>query len=259
MLEWSHWNRTSGCRYHMDRNDFAGTSFSAIFWEAMARVFTNEAGDPGMISRGEIWAAVENAISWDPNANTSPIGFNRQQAEKYLYFGQFDGLRLSIEGPDVPRDVDVYARATHNAGRIWFNFYHMIQAAQANFPQNATGVDMLVYWTGAVMLHEVMHTVGFTHGARINNNANHPYNRTLPQVAYRAVLAASPYQNQILLLTGTSDQIRPMLCGTVSTEFESLDTEGFDASEVSLPRKKPELHTLAAYDNFMKSLGAPTK
>ena len=256
MLEWSHWSRTSGCRYHMDRNDFAGTSFSSIFWEAMSRVFTNEAGDPGMITRGEIWRAVEAAISWDPNSTTSPIGFNRQQAEKYLYFGQFDGLRLSIEGPDVPRDVDVYARATINAGRIWFNFYHMIQAAQANFPNDATGVDMLVYWTGAVMLHEVMHTVGFRHGARINNDANHPYNRTLPQVAYRSVLAASPYPTQILLLTGTTDQIRPMLCGADSDEPESLEIGGFQASDVSLPREKPSLHSLSAYESFMRAARA---
>lgn len=257
MLEWDHWNRTSGCRYHMDRNDFAGTNFSAIFWEAMRKVFTNEASDPGMIERGEIWREVENIIDWNPDAPISPIGFNREQAQRHLYFGDFRGLRLRIEGPDVPRDVHVYARASvgtvfGNLGRIWFNFYHMIQAANANFPQNATGVDMLVYWTGAVMLHEVMHCMGFTHGARINNDPAHPYNRTLPQVAYRAVLGASPYAGTILLLT--PEEIRPMLCGNAPAELElHADEGGFHPSDLSLPRDIPRLYTEVAYENFMRS------
>jgi len=102
------------------------------------------------------------------------------------------------------------------------------------------------------MLHEVMHCVGLSHGARINNMATHPYNRTLPQVAYRAVLGASPYAGQILFLTGTNE-IRPMLCGTVSAECALHADEGMSPEELSLPRNMPELHTEVAYENFMNS------
>lgn len=237
----------------MDRNSFAGTSFSTIFWSAMRKVFTNENSDPGMIEKGEIWQQVEQIIDWNTTSSRSPIGFSRDAAERILYFGDFGNLKLSIEGPDIPEDINFYAKATLNRGRIWFNFYKMINAANSAFPKNSRGVDMLVYWTGAVMLHEVMHCMGFSHAARVDNDPTHPYNRTLPQVAYRAVLGASPYAGQILFLTPGGTQIRPMFCGTNSTEAV-FTADAIDPAEVVVPPNMPEIYTEAAYENFMQSL-----
>ena len=258
MLRWGHWGRTKGCRHHMDRNGFPdnnGTSFSAIFWDAMRTVFTNEDDDPGMITRGEVWTAVENYVSWDPNDTMSPIGFTRDQALKYLYFGDFGSLRPKISGPKVPEHRDAYAAASIPGNRIWFNFYLMINHARRYFPRNSTGVDMLVYWTGAVMLHEIMHCLGFRHGSRESPVPSHPFNRTLPQVAYRGVMDASPYGSSILALTPGSTHIRPCLCASGDSGYSLYsESDDSDESRYSMLPDGPALYSEAAYSNYLHSL-----
>lgn len=224
MLRWGQWIRSEGCRYHMDRNGYQGQLFSGIFWDAMKLVFTDESDKPGLISQGRVMAEAENILQ-----NRDPIGFTKQDMEKMLYYGDYKfsaSYQILITGPSLPEHANSYGAAEINGSHIWFNFYNLIGLANAQFGGGPRGVDRLVYFTGGVMLHEIMHLQGFRHMHREDPNPDHPYNRTLPALAGYSVIACGPSPTDATFLT--SDATPNIRCATEGVNFveEFSDSTG---------------------------------
>jgi len=208
VLIWNKWWRTPGCADWMDRTLFIpGFSYTEIFYRAMRLIFFDEAGNPGLLYQRALHVPAINVLTENGNRMN---GFTIQQFNALLYWGDFVAYKndasvrdLYFEGPDLPQDDDqgIYAKAAQPGLRIWFNFYMHVRVAQEiaalgrGFPPNGTGVDQLVWFTAATVLHEIMHNHGFGHPENVNYTAGSDYASTLPFVAEQAVLRASPYWN----------------------------------------------------------------
>jgi len=107
-------------------------------------------------------------------------------------------LPLRFEGPDK-EDIDFsWGEAPINGSEVDVGFYDIVDTAlngtglNLKFPQNEVGLRMITYFTGAVVLHEIMHNHGFRHPKAVDWNPGSVYASTLPHVALLAVLRASP-------------------------------------------------------------------
>ena len=233
----------------------AGVSYNRMFDSAMELLFD----DSGIIADGQVFRAAERLIDFDPDSSRSAIGFNRHQAEQALYYRNYavDTILLDAE---CEQNLSANGWAwvgtrNHFAfrryGKIWMNPFVMNRDARANgLPNNATGVDIMTHWIAAVYLHELMHIVGFSHGARIDNTPTHPYNRTLPQVAYRAVIQVSGHATGFFL-TGGFDVA--MGCGTSASILAYADEVGELPEEVDGPPEIDKYKTRAAKDAALLS------
>jgi hypothetical protein len=227
-LTWDNWHRTTGCRDWMDRTTFAGADYSFIFYEAMKRLFYDDGGNKGLLYQGLILPQAVATVQWNGGRMK---GFNETEMNVLLGGGNFWAYRdlrfrdsiivndLWIEGPDLPHDENDYAYAVGNS-TIRFNFYKHVQIANdLGWPQNAIGVDLLIWTTALSMLHEIMHHHGFNHPETLDYTPGSDYASTLPFVAERAVAMASPYWGTFkplydngLWLTGSATRT----CGTYS-------------------------------------------
>ena len=212
-IHWGEWERSPGCREHMDKQIFRGGSYTHIFWGALADLFENKNGDPGLLPKGVIYQHAENLMR-----EREPVGFTLDDMKRVLYFGTFS-LRsrgkLLFTGPRLPEHADYYAAATINGNHIWFNFYNMIQYANATFPDapDEQARDRLKWMTMGVILHEVMHCEGFIHNVRHGFSIEDAYWRTLPALARIAVMDASPYSDAFFLDSGQQPaRVRDDLC-----------------------------------------------
>jgi hypothetical protein len=209
-LGWKSWARSSGCIYHMDRTKFAGSRFSSIFWRGMRFVFMDEHGKAGLLYEGKVWKASQEIV----RANTRRFGFTESDQKRMLQQGSFkyqpppsgevQALTLRVTGPDQ-EDIDnvtacIWGEAPIGGERIEVNFYRIIGCACTGdwgfgtaFQADSVGIDMLAYFTGGVVLHEIMHNHGFRHPKTANWNPNTDYGASLPAVAGLSVLLASPF------------------------------------------------------------------
>ena len=166
---------------------FAGAPFNYIVLDAWNRLFN----DDGDISNGEIWAAFESIVDWSPDSTSSPIGFNRRGAERLLYFGEYNLNRNNMVLIKLPNDLRETWFGLAAIGGDWMslNPVSIIRHVRdfGGVSEDGTGIDVLVEFTAGVILHELMHCVGFTHGAA-NSGSTSAYQRTLPHFAYRSVI-----------------------------------------------------------------------
>lgn len=204
MLKWDCWHRSDGCRAWMDQTSFAGVSFTEIFYRAMRLVFADESGNPGLLYAGALKQPARDAIA----DNGLRTGFTEMDDLKYLKYGRLKfspGHQLEFQGPDKGDIANQYwASAQINGIVVNVDFYALINTANTGFglrpkgfPKNATGVDMLVWFTGGTVLHELMHSHGFNHPLAVNWALGSQYASTLPHIAHLAVLRASPYWSSI--------------------------------------------------------------
>lgn len=212
-LKWANWYRTEGCRHWMDKTKFAGVSFTNVMYEGMRSVFLDEKGNPGMLYTGEVYEQSKQIVA----ENGRRYGFDEGDQIKYLRKGLFkfddnsDSIlspildlfqgRLRFQGPDK-EDLEKtkYAEADVGGDQVDVHFYNIISDAvngQGSFsykgalPQNANGVTQLAYFTAAVILHEIIHSHGFTHPVTPDSTPGSDYASSLPHVAMLSVLRAA--------------------------------------------------------------------
>ena len=217
-LKWEHWFRSEGCRYHMDRVSFAGVNFSSIFWSGMKKVFADQNGNPGLLYRRELGPIAAKIVEM----NGTRYRFSSVDQERYFEHGEFifsKSNTLTIEGPDLPEHNNFWAMGACPGNLVEINFYRILADARSGFggflprfPENEEGVDMLAYFVGATMLHEIMHNHGFSHPERVNWTPGTAYASSLPHVAALAVLMASPYREYFERLIGIDVELA--CCGT---------------------------------------------
>lgn len=229
-------------------NGFHGRiPFIDIFQDAVQIIFDE---DQGLIQSGKIWTSIEALIEWNPDSSKSPIGFTRNQAMKYLYFGDFE---LKMYDPFVPGIIikgpvlsgrdnhkKAYAVAEVNGSKMWFNFYNTMSKASNALPNTPDGVQQCVYFVGAILLHELMHIYGFRHASIRTDDLDSPYTRTLPQVAYRAVLHSSPYWGS----TFSDDENNAFSLIDIEDTFGS--NPGLYAENENMERELSVLHCYSA-------------
>ena len=188
-LHWDDWYRSDGCRYHMDRNSFAGVAFTSIFYDAMRSI---EAEIPA----GRVYAEAAKIVNLGASPSLPvPFNFDPADADRLLRQGRFNlpkripvggtwlSLRLRFEGPDLPEDADSWGSAPIGMPHVNVNFYKLMDVANTRYGQTADGLRRLVVLTGGLVLHEVMHTEGFDHPDSVTHAQ---YNETLPEVAGQA-------------------------------------------------------------------------
>jgi hypothetical protein len=231
-------------------NGFHGrVRFLDIFQDAIDMIFDK---DHGLIQSGKIWSSLEALIDWNPDSSKSPIGFTRNQAMKYLYYGDFEikfynsfspGIITKgpiLSGPNNQRKA--YAVAEVNGSKMWFNFYVTMSDASSKLPNTPDGVQQCVYFVGAILLHELMHIYGFKHASIRTYEPDSPYTRTLPQVAYRAVLRSSPYWGS----TFSDERDNPF--SLVDIEDSLGLNLGLYSTNAGLERELSGLHCFSAID-----------
>jgi hypothetical protein len=184
----------------MDRNSFQGTNFSAIFWTAMRTVFKDENGNNGALYDGRVFPESQAAVT----RNGRRFGFDESQQSVMLRDGEFWYRRtggsfplpaLRFEGPDLPDDQGAWAAAPVPGFLIRINFYNMITFGNANFGSGATAIDRMIWFTGGIVLHEIMHNNGFSHPDVVNWTPGSDYASSLPHVALQSVLRVSPHHS----------------------------------------------------------------
>lgn len=203
-LTWDNWYRSEGCRDHMKKRVFAGKNFGSIFWDAMRLVFYDEHGKPGLLYQGALYPHAQAFIA----ANGRRYRFDKQDEIAMLKLGNFHyGLaavffpRLRFEGPDQEDIGEAWGEAPIGGSQVDIGFYDIVETARTgkglgvSFPQNAIGLRMITYFTGAIVLHEVMHNHHFRHPDTVDWNPGSDYASSLPHVAALAVLRASPDWN----------------------------------------------------------------
>ncbi|MBD2752005.1 hypothetical protein [Spirosoma validum] len=195
-LSWSNWYRSEGCRKWMDKTTFAGTSFTSIFYQAMRLIFLDEKGNKGLLYTNAVSAASHLIVKAN---NGYRNGFSVEDQQVHLSaYGLFrynntstSPGRLRFEGPDGDDLTKTqYAETSSGSQTIEIHFYNIIKHAREGtgaftpsgpVPENAHGALVLAYFTGAVVLHEMMREHGF----------NAKDNSSLPQVAMQSVLDAA--------------------------------------------------------------------
>jgi hypothetical protein len=197
-LAWNAWYRSNGCVYWMDRTTFMGKSFSSIFWNAMRLVFFDEKGTPGLLYKGTLYPIAETIVA----TNGRRSGFTKADESAMLKQGSFHYfgglLPLRFEGPDQADIGKVWGKAPIGGTEVDVGFYDLVQTATNGlglgqaFPPNADGLRMLTWFTGAIVLHEVMHNHSFRHPTAVNWTPGSTYASSLPHVAALSVLMASP-------------------------------------------------------------------
>lgn len=203
-LHWNNWNRSSGGRYHMDRNSFNGKPYTHYFYAAMRMAFADEEGRLGIVSTGQLFATAKA----DADAN-GYVGFGPSELQTYLGDGKFKFApvgSLEVQGPRlrIPRDHTTFALAELGGHIIELNFYFLMARVDTIIGQNANGETALIWATAAVMLHEILHNHGFDHPEDVNHATGATYRQTFPVVAAHAMMALSPVslRNIGLGLTG---------------------------------------------------------
>lgn len=224
-LKWNNWFRSEGCRYHMDRNEFQGLPFSAIFWKAMGNLFYDKDGRAGALYNGKIAPEAASTVS----RNGRRLGFDEQDQVQMLTkgdfvyrrdFGQFHMPPLRIEGPDLPAPDRQWAQATCPGFEIDFHFYNVIRYGKRNFGSNrAEALDRMIWFVGAVMLHEIMHNNGFgkTEPDKVDWEPGSDYASLLTHVAMVSVLRASPHSDffDTLIDIDSEDSLTRFTFGTI--------------------------------------------
>lgn len=187
-LTWDNWYRSEGCRKWMDKTMFAGTSFTNIFYQAMRLIFLDEKGNKGLLYNGNVFSSSQIVVSTNGGRN----GFNLSQQQLHLSSGLFhyntlEAGRLRFEGPDSDDLTKTQYAETSGNAIIDVHFYNIIKHAREGIgafgpsgpvPENAHGILVLAYFTGAIVLHEIIRNHGF----------NAKTNASLPQVALQSVL-----------------------------------------------------------------------
>jgi hypothetical protein len=233
-----------------------GISYRRIFDSAIELLF----GSNSIISDGRVFRAAESHIDFEADSPQSALGFNRHQAEQFLYDRNYSVDVIQVDA-ECDKNLNAYAwamlgvlhvpLANIRIGKVWMNPFTMNRDARAfNLPDNATGVDMMTWWTAAVFLHELAHVLGFVHGQRIDNTATHPYNRTLPQVAYRSVITVSGYSAGFFLENNLNNQMK---CGTTSGILPYKDIIGDLHKESEMSEQSSKFQTAAARDAVLLS------
>ncbi len=222
-LKWDFWYRSDGCRHHMSKTRFAGVDYGTVFWRAMRAVFIDEHDNYGLLYNGKLYPQVKKVVA----KNGRRYGFNEEQEKRMLREGEFRYpiatsiptlLYLWFEGPDIPEDNRNWASAYCPGRHINVNFYNMRDFAKKHFPKTKKGVEQLVYFTGAVVLHEIMHNHGFSHPKKVNWKPGTDYASSLPHVAFWSVLRASPHWSHFkTVFTGLSlAELKMCGCRTIS-------------------------------------------
>ncbi|MDZ4685587.1 MAG: hypothetical protein SH850_11030 [Planctomycetaceae bacterium] len=202
-LGWEQWFRSEGAREHMGSLEFNGTNFGALFWDAMRLVFLDEQGHEGVLYSGAVYPKAQAFIQENGGRN----GFTLEGEEKMLKYGNFKYHttqtigsinflvpHLRIEGPDAEDSGNrVFAKTTLNGRMIEFNFYLITEVAKARHGENATGADFIRWFSGAVMLHEIMHNHSFNHPNPADWTFGSDYAKSLPHVALVSVMRCSPF------------------------------------------------------------------
>jgi len=203
-LMWDNWYRSKGAKEHMPKKSFAGKNFGSIFWDAMRLVFYDEHNKPGLLYQGVLYPLAEQIIA----ANGGRRGFNEMDEIAMLKLGNFKYREfffppLRFEGPEKEDIGKQWGEAPIGGSEVDVGFYDIVDTAlngtglltALTFPQNQVGLRMITYFTGAYMLHEIMHNHGFKHPDAVNWTPGSVYASTLPHVACLAVLMASPEWN----------------------------------------------------------------
>jgi|GEM_PF-5511538 len=192
-IDWNDWNRSDGCKYHMDRTSFNNVSFTNIFYTAMHHLqdsFRRPSGSGESLLWGKFKPLMDTLGTW---------GFDKSEAPRRINEGKFNFKwgksepMIEFQGPTLPStDWGVY-RGKDERGLhiIEINFYQLVDFANRNpirFPRNNTGVFELAILTGAVVLHEMLHAEGYSHVDYDPNNdpPNSDYNRSFPEMAGQA-------------------------------------------------------------------------
>jgi hypothetical protein len=207
----------------MDQKSFAGKSFSSIFWSAMRLVFYDEHDKSGLLYQGKIYPFAQDVIAF----NGRRYRFTEQDEVAMLKLGNFHYLStllfatLLFEGPDQEDRGNLWAKAPIGGSKVDVNFYDIMDTALngiglgLTFPQNEVGLRMLTYFTGAIVLHEIMHNHFFEHPKDVDWNHGSDYASSLPHVALLAVLRASPEWSLFAPSFGSgSPRGGYMCCGT---------------------------------------------
>jgi hypothetical protein len=211
-LTWNNWNRSKGCRYWMDKKTYLGKTFSSIFWSAMRLLFLDENNKPGLLYQGKIYPPAKALIA----ANGRRYNFSEFDEIAMLKLGNFNymGLpytpfaKLLFEGPDQEDIGKLWGEGKYVATEIDIGFYDIVDTAVkgtglgGSFPKE-NGLEMITYFTGAIVLHEIMHNHGFHHPDKVNWDKGSDYASSLPHVAAVAVLKASPYWDFFQPLIGS--------------------------------------------------------
>ena len=196
-LLWESWHRSEGCRNWMDKTKFAGTSFSTIFWNAMRGLFYDEHKKPGLVYQGKVHQAAQDIL------RKFPDWFTDQKTQ--LLKGNFAYpplVPLLFTGPDK-EDIGhpnncIWSEGTIPGNTIEVNFYNIVSSSayktvNIDFPKDATGIGMMTWFTGSVVMHGIMHNHGFRHPLNFNWHDGPQYLQSVPHLAAAAVLLASPY------------------------------------------------------------------
>lgn len=250
--------QTGNAKWWFDHPTMAtgGITYQRMVDSAMVLLFDNTYS---IISNGEVFQAAERLIDFDPDSSRSAIGFNRQQAEQMLYYANYP-IDYLIINAQCEENLSALGWANLGTtrdlgkqwGQLWLNPFVMNREGRANgLPNNATGVEIMTFWIAAVFLHELMHVFQFSHGGRIDNTPTHPYNRTLPQVAYRSVIDVSGHSAGFFLTGGFNIM---MGCGTSSSAILPYeDTEGEMLNQIEPPATISEYRTSAARESVLLS------
>src|SRR4051794_1438567 len=101
-LLWDNWNRSSGGRFHMDRNNYNGKPYTEYFYRAMRLAFADEAGRLGIVSTGQLF----NIAKSDCDAH-GYVGFGPTELQAHLGDGKFKygPNGLEVQGPRLGGDA----------------------------------------------------------------------------------------------------------------------------------------------------------
>ena len=202
-LKWDNWYRSEGAKEHMPKKSFAGKNFGSIFWDAMRLVFYDEHNKPGLLYQGKLYPLAQEIRAYIGDQYFgSSYRFTEKDAEEMLKFGNFHYRfpnRLRFEGPDKEDIGKAWGEAVVDGYEIDVGFYDILDTALNGtglgipFPRNELGLRLITYFTGAIVLHQIMHNHHFVHPRGLPEwNKGSSYALSLPHVAFLAVLRASP-------------------------------------------------------------------
>ena len=160
---------------------------------ALRLLFINN-GIKGLCANGELLTAGRLTVSWNGGVMS---GFNEAQMTKMLK-AEFPNVsvqaKITIENPDPPFDAGSWGSARVPSRSFVLNHWDIIKTGNAQgWPNDNSGADRMMWVFAAVIMHELMHCHGFSHPETVDWSAGSAYATTLPYLAGRSVLMASPY------------------------------------------------------------------
>ncbi len=179
---------------------FGGKPFREYFQAAWRTLFADEIGVLGIASSGSLYPLAKDNVD-----THGKYGFTIAQLKKYLLRNEWKfhaGHPLTV---DNLSDPDSWGEAPLGGNAIRLNSRKLADRVRDDHGETVESKEILMWLTGSVILHELLHAQGFTH-PRLSDDPDiraaqkrvgSDYRQSFNEIAQRAVHTASPFPHEL--------------------------------------------------------------